>query len=213
MMKPTLLMFIVALLLLNCQTNAKNQGQRELVPHPEKYVHDGYLELHDSIKPQFKPDTMIGPISLIDPTHVEDYLGGNVKSRLIEDDGLPNASVISSDSKQRFRFYFHPGNGENDYSEFEVSYVQQITANDIRIKDQEFTTESGIKLGMTMGALRALKGEPHSITEKETTTFHYKIDDYDTSDFLLKYNMPVYYAHYEFSNGYLIAFKFGFDYP
>ena len=41
------------------------------------------------------------------------------------DNGLPNSSVISNDSKQRLIFYFHPGSVKNEFSEFRVSYVDQ----------------------------------------------------------------------------------------
>ena len=196
----------------SCTNGTGQEGKRELLPNPEKYVHDGYSEQPDSLKPKFEPDTTIGPISLINSENVDTYLGENVMERLV-DKGLPNSSVISSDSKQRLTFYFHPGRVKKEFSEYKVSYVQQKDRNEFVTDNKEFVTESGIKLDMTMGEFRSIKGEPDSITKGETTIFHYKIEDFKNSEFLKKYNMPIYYADYNFSNGYLIEFKFGFEYP
>lgn len=33
------------------------------------------------------------------------------------------------------------------------------------------------------------------------------------NDFLNRYNMPIYYAEYNFENAYLKRFEFGFEYP
>ena len=210
-MKNILIILIALSVLQSCGKKIKNEP-RELVPDPEKYVHDGNLDKSDSLKPRFIPDTLIGQVSLINPSNVENYFGKNVMDRL-NDDGLPNSSVLSSDSKQRLRFYFHPGNGSNDFSEFKISYIKSRSEEDVITTDREFITESGIKLGLTTGQIKSLKGDPDLIAEKETTVFHYKIDEYDESKFLEKYNMPSYYADYEFRNGYLIEFRFGFDYP
>ena len=204
--------FSLTLFLLSCNNSTQNQGQRDIVPNPEKYVHDGYLELPDSLQPKFKPDTLIGEISINNSDNVNKYLGNDVMEKLIFK-GLPNSSVTSIDSKQRLTFYFHPGNTFKEFSEFKVNYNENINRKEGVTDDKEFKTESGIKLGMTSGEVRSIKGEPKTITENGTTKFHYKIDDFQNSEFLKNYNMPVYYADYVFNNGYLIEFSFGFEYP
>jgi hypothetical protein len=212
MMKHILTILIGLALLISCNNGTGQEGKRELVPNPEKYVHDGYAEQPDSIKPEFKPDTLIGQISLVNFKNVQSFLGENVMDRLV-DNGLPNSSVISKDSKQRLTFYFHPGGVKNEFSEFKVNYVDQKGRDEFVTEEGEFITESGIKLGMTMGEFRAIKGEPDSLTNNETSTFHYRIDDFQNSEFLKSYNMPIYYADYKFKNGYLTEFRFGFEYP
>lgn len=211
-MKHILKIISGILLITSCSNGTGQQSQRELVPNPEKYVHDGYLEQSDSLKLKFEPDTTIGQISLVNSKNVDSYLGKNVMDRLV-DEGLPGSSVISSDSKQRLTFYFHPGSVTKEFSEFQVTYVNQKSRNEVVTKDKEFKTESGITLGMTMGDLRSIKSEPDSITNKERTVFHYRIDDFKNSEFLQKYNMLIYYADYEFKNGYLTEFRLGFEYP
>lgn len=211
-MKQILIILIAHILLINCNSGRGQEGKRELDLNPEMIVHIGYAEQPDSIRPKFKPDTLIGKISLLNFKNVQSYLGENVMDRLV-DNGLPNSSVISKDSKQRLTFYFHPGSVKNEFSEFKVNYVDQKVRNEFVNEELEFVTESGIKLGMNAGELKTIKGEPDSITNNETITFHYRIKDYQNSEFLKIYNMPIYYADYKFKNDYLIEFRFGFEYP
>lgn len=101
----------------------------------------------------------------------------------------------------------------NEFSEFQVRYYNSVN-QDLKITQKNiFESENKIKLGITVGDLRSIKGEPYKITTKQTTCFYYKIDDYENSEFLNRYNYPSYYANYEFKNGYLIEFSFGFEYP
>jgi hypothetical protein len=196
----------------SCKTNSNDNGQRELVPNPEKYEHDGYSQLPDSLKPDFYPDTVIGKISFLNTENVSDYLGVDVMDRLI-DRGLLTTEVLSKDKKQILKIYFHPGSYKNEFSEFEIKYNDKTGKDLWIVDDTEFKTENDIKLGITIGDLRSIKGEPDSIINNSTFTLHYEINLNDTSDFLNKYNMPEYYSDYEFKNGYLIRFKFGFEYP
>ena len=211
-MNYILKILIGLVLLTSCTNRTKQGGKRELVPNPEKYVHDGYFEQPDTLKPKFKPDTVIGQISLINSENVDTYLGENVMEKLA-DEVIPYSNVISRDSKQQLTFYFHPGRVKKEFSEFEVSYLTRKDRNARVIKEKEFITENGIKLGMTMGEFRSIKGEPDTITNGKTTIFHYQIDDFENSEFLKKYNMPIYHADYKFKNGYLNEFRFGFQYP
>ena len=213
-MKHILTIILGIMILTNCSngTSQEKQGQRELVPNPEKYEHDGYSEIQDTLKPKFKPDTTIGEISLINSINVDKYLGENIMNRFV-DEPFYNCSVFSTDKKQSLTVYFHPGGVRKEFSEFKVDYVENISRSTIVTNDKEFITESKIKLGITIGDLKAIKGEPDSISKNNTIRFHYKIDDFEKSEFLKKYNYPSYYADYEFENGYLIEFRFGFEYP
>jgi len=84
----------------------------------------------------------------------------------------------------------------------------------IFIPEKEFKTESGIRLGIPLTRLKAIKGEPDSIEENNAITIlHYQINNYKNSRFLQRYNMPEYYSDYKFKNDKLIEFKFGFVYP
>ena len=165
------------------------------------------------VKVDFKPDIKIGLISLLNSINVDDYLGENVMSRL-DKFPIPCASVVCNKGKQRLSVYFHPGNMTKEFSEFEISFIDEKTNKDLLTRDKEFKTESGIKLGLNMENLMSIKGEPHNTTVNDNrTVLHYKITDFKNSAFLSKYNMPIYYSDYEFENDFLIKFKFGFEYP
>ena len=168
---------------------------------------------NDSLKNKFAPDTSIGPISLDNRKNVTEYLGENVMERLNDTAMMPHSSVLSKDSKQRFTLYFHPGNSKNKFSEFKVNYVRKTKNNEKVTNTEVFKTENGVKLGITKSELKSLKGKPDSVYTNSALTYHYIIDDFENSKFLKKYYMPNYYADYKFKNGYLIEFRFGFEYP
>jgi len=189
-------------------------GSRELVPYPEKYEHDGYSAVPDSLKPEFQPDTAVGRICLVNSENVDQYLGPDIMDRLV-DPGLPQATVLSGDKKQKLTVYFHPGSVTKEFSEFKVEYNNdRLTEKLTVVADDVFETESKIKLGISVGDLRSIKGEPAILSsENDVIKFHYQIDDFNHSSFLRRYNLPLYYADYTFVNGYLTAFKSGFEYP
>ena len=205
-MRNLLTVVIGLFLTFNCSnTHTKdNKGQN--------ITQEDSSEQFDLLETNFIPDTIIGKISLINSQNVDSYLGNDVMSTL-NDDGLPNSSVISKDMKQRLTFYFHPGSKIKEFSEFHVSYNDGAKKNDITAEDAEFISESGIKLGMSLDDFLIIKGEPDKLEKNKTTIYYYKIDEFENSDFLKRYNMPIYYAEYEFEQDYLIAFKFGFEYP
>ncbi len=207
-------LWIILSLLLSCCVRPKQttSGQRELVPNPEKYEQDFY----DPDAIHFVPDTSIGPISLLNQKNVPSFLGGDIMERVegTTTMALPHTAVLSSDKSQQLTVIFHPGSVKNEFSEFIVQYAEEGgRKNYPEVSAPEFITESGVKLGMTQGALKALKGEPDTVIVEELPTLQYVIDDYENSPFLEAFAMPLYYAHYTFKEGYLIKFQFGFEYP
>ncbi len=204
-MKITLYISIIFSLFISCSNNNKNNQNRELLAHPEKYVQDNYKA--ETIS--FQPDTTISRIALLSDTNIQSYLGEKVMDRL-NNEVIPSSYVLSKDKKQRLDFFFHPGSSTNTFAEFRVSYTSTRTRSEYSVNDINFSTESGIKLGITEGTLKAVKGEPDSI---DNSTYYYRITDRESPVFLDKYKMPIYYANYTFENGYLIQFRFGFEYP
>jgi len=204
---------IVSLLLGGCvESSGKDKGSRELLPDHEKYAHDGYNQLPDSLKPEFEPDVQIGPIELLDSNLVLSFLGSDVMNRL-SDKRLPATTVYSADENQTLTVYFHPGGIRNEFSEFEIKYASSVTRDKYTTTEEEFETESGIKLGMSVGTLRAIKGEPLRIVKGSLNEYYYELRGKENSAILEKHNMPMYYSSYKFENGYLKEFKFGFEYP
>ncbi|NVN17437.1 hypothetical protein GUA46_03710 [Muricauda sp. HICW] len=206
-----LFMTLIGILCIATSCKYELKEREEPITVPKKLEHR--LSKTDSLKKKFKPDTTIAGICLLNSKKVDSILGNNVMERLVHK-GLPNTSVVSRDSEQLLTIYFHPGNEAKEFSEFHVAHAVGTEEKELAMKENEFKTESGIRLGMTAGQLKAIKGEPHRITNMDNATvLHYRVDDFKTSKFLKRYNMPVYYADYEFSNGHLRAFKFGFEYP
>lgn len=215
-MRQLFLLIILLSTLASCSDNTGkgNSSDRELVPNPEKYEHDGYSTLPDSLKPKFIPDTAIGELSLNNSENVDNYLGKDIMDKLNKEEDLPSAVILSNDKKQKLTIYFHPGGTPKEFSEFKIEFINSRATNGITVKDKNFITENGIELEISVGDLKSIKGEPDTImTNGKETIYHYAIDDIKRSDFLKKYNMPIYYADYYFINGYLTEFKFGFDYP
>jgi hypothetical protein len=209
-MRQTLIIFMVISFVTSCSNRTRQVNNGQETATDTRNVNSG---LSGSVeKREFLPDTTIGQISLMNSKNVDEYLGSDVMDRLV-DEGIISSSLVSNDKKQQLTFYFHPGGTKKEFSEFKVSYIDKPDSK-IRISsDKEFMTESKIKLGITIDNFKAIKGEPDSISNNEKTTFHYKIDDFENSKFLRKYNMPSYYGTYKFDNGYLTEFSFGFEYP
>ncbi len=215
-MRQLLTSALLFIILASCSsdTGKGNSNDRELVPYPEKYEHDGYSTLPDSAKPKFRPDTTIGQISLINSKNVDTYLGSNIMDKLIDHD-LLQTTILSEDKKQQLTIYFHPGSAEKEFSEFKIEYKGDRPVGKVTIvKGDKFKTENGVELGISVGDLKSIKGEPDTVTTVgKKLAYHYQINDFTKSDFLRRYNMPIYYADYLFTNGYLTEFKFGFEYP
>ncbi|MBN2362692.1 hypothetical protein JXL83_01010 [candidate division WOR-3 bacterium] len=204
-----LLILLILLFDSSCKENPHN---REMIPYPEKYEHDGYSQLPDSLKPVFIPDTSIGGISLMNSENISEYLGDDVLDKLNQN-ALFSVEVLSNDRNQRMKVYFHTTADRADISGFEIKYNDGSGRELQTSRESEFKTENGIKLGISIGDLRAIKGEPDSVVFDETSIYLYKIDESNGSGFLERYNVPQYNAVYEFDNGYLIRFRFGFENP
>jgi hypothetical protein len=177
------------------------------------------IEVQNLITSNFIPDTSINSIHLLNSSNIQNYLGKNCMDEIIkngETEDFPNFNVISENKEQKLSVYFHPGGVKYKFSEFKVSYNIDKSSKLKTTSDKEFVSESGVRLNLTFAELKAIKGEPKTITndkENQLSTYQYLIDDFQHSAFLKRYNLPIYYAHYTFEKGVLIEFKFGFEYP
>lgn len=208
-MRKTFIISIVISFVASCSNRARQVNNGQVTSTETRNVNSG---LRDSVvEPNFVPDTTIGQISLVNSKNVDEYLGPDVMDRLV-DEGIISSRLVSNDKKQQLTFYFHPGGTKKEFSEFKVSYIDKPDSK-IRISfDREFITENKIKLGISIGNFKSIKGAPDSISNNGNT-FHYRIDNFDNSKFLKRYNMQSYYGNYKFDNGYLTEFSFGFEYP
>lgn len=165
----------------------------------------------------FNPDSSINNVILLENSSSTLKTLGDVMSHVNADADYPDAYFKSSGKGVEYlRVVFFPGNESNSLSQFEVGNTVELESkNFIPIDYPSFKTESGIKIGMSKNQLLGIKGEDfikRQVNGQEV--LNYRIDDFASSTFLKKYNMPVYFAEYWFTNdGRLVKYKFGFEYP
>jgi len=131
-------------------------------------------------------------------------------------DDFPILEICNSSNTEVLTLVFHPGDVSNSFSEFRVRKISKKSANCIKTPEliNHFITGKGIKLGMSRKELTEILGSDFTEDKKgNATTLSYRIDDFDNSSFLKKYNLPIYNGVYRFENDKLFEFEFGFEYP
>ena len=129
----------------------------------------------------------------------------------------PVALFKSKLSNQYLLAYQFEGNVNNNFSRFEIGYTKDF--NDIdnyqfcQTGEEEFKTESGIELGMSLSDLLNKKGEGFLTKTTTDTLIIYQISDLDSSSFLKRYNMPGYFMEFTIKDGTVVKVIYGFDYP
>jgi hypothetical protein len=136
------------------------------------------------------------------------------KNKAGADTSLPYVRFASRDGREELKLYEHYGDEVNSYNEIEVTPARASVSAAKRLPVANFTTERGIKLGITEQALTRILGSCLKRRRGNTgeTTIQYAIDDPGHA-LLERAKMPSYYAHYVFRRGKLARFKFGFEYP
>lgn len=141
---------------------------------------------------------------------------GDVMQKLDTIKDLPDVYFVNTLGTESLRLIFYPGDTKNTISSFEVlsvdytDKVQKLWPTSFA----SFTTESGIKLGMTKEEIVKIKGRDFKVTNSGAeVVLEYVTDEKEDTGFLKRYNMPSYFAKYIFQYNRLIRFAFGFDYP
>lgn len=220
-------MLLISYYLISCNQRSNDTKQidaisqpNNLKPFPTKNV------FHEKFEDEFKttidstypcqltnPDTSVYGIILNDRKGSIKHLGE--KFETIEDNlDMPHETFCSQDKSQTLTVFFHYGNYRNAFSEFQV---KEFSTNDTAtiLSTKSFVTNSGIKLGLTKEKLISILGKCYKNldTKGKTDTIIYRVYDFSNSVFLQRFNMPSYYAEYEFRDERLIRFRFGFEYP
>lgn len=161
------------------------------------------------------PDTMVnGVLKLLDAPSIRRSIGDQSK-RIVEGEGPARVQLVSKDGKEYLILYQLPGSSYNSFNEFEVGLMRSGTRSFHPSLFSSFFTESGIRLGMSLDSLVAVKGVHFAKTVKKgQTVLTYKLEEHDKGSAILRrYNMPEYEATYYFVNSRLIRFVFGFPNP
>lgn len=126
--------------------------------------------------------------------------------------------IFNNRSKTQYLLAYHyEGGTKNSFDCFEIGYfVDDEKLNKIipyKI-DEEFNTESNLGLGISFEKLVKIKGDNYKTqTINGEKVITYRIDNYDSSPFLKRYNMPGYFMEFKFKENKVIKITFGFDYP
>jgi len=130
----------------------------------------------------------------------------------------PVVVFLNRSKREYLLAYQYEGNTENTFSSFEIGYVKDeknlTKVKSTQTNEIDFKTESGLHLGMYLENLKKIKGNDFEIITLENFVIvKYKIDNFETSPFLTKYNMPGYFIEAHSKNNVISKLKFGFDYP
>jgi hypothetical protein len=178
---------------------------------------NGFYQRIDSVKKgYFIPDTSLnGKLYLHNASSIKAVFG-DITPLLDHDADLPDVIFTNKSREEYIRMFVYPGSTKNCVDMFEVGYSsyfpirgRQNSSNFI-----SFETEHHIKLGMTQEEIINNKGKKYTSRKNgEIKIISYALNDFDKSDFLKKYNMPLYLIEFWFKKNKLVKFRFGFEYP
>ena len=162
---------------------------------------------NETYRDNIVPDISVNNIKLSDTTAV--VLGySDLKYNVIEGkEELPYVIFTNENKTEVLKLYLFYGTKRNEFYQAEISpYDKKTIPNPTKYNN--FSTESGIKLGISKKDLIKIKGNSFVETNH---VLRYEISDYEKSHFLEKYNMPIYFAEYTFDQDKLC--KIHFEYP
>jgi len=114
--------------------------------------------------------------------------------------------------------YHYEGSPKNSFDCIEIGYIKNdiilSKINMYKTSEVKFLTENQIQLNMSFNELVNLKGNNFTKKEsKDSMILTYRDDNFDSSPFLKRYNMPSYFYEFTLIDEKVVKFKFGFDYP
>lgn len=162
-----------------------------------------------------KPDLTVNGLALLDDTSMQKI----TKKKIVIKEGIREAPVVIFLNKRNTQYLVasqYEGDVANYFSLFEIGYLKDELSLDsigFKIQIDDFTTESGLKLGMTMEELLKIKGKEYSINQDgENITICYAINN--PNDPLLKLaRLPGYFIRVFLKNNVIYKIIFGFEYP
>lgn len=229
MNKKIVIPSLLILLVVGCKGNLSNSNVAKndnlVIDSSLSYKNDSILihsknqGLEQELK-EIMPDSTINKTLLLRNNESLEGFYKNFEAVTLLDEvrESPVAIFSNKDASQYLLVYQYEGDVKNSFSCFEIGYFK----NDIKLMkqfnystyDNVFATESNLMLGITLEEIVKIKGssyESKNVNNEQIIT--YRINDYDKSSFLKKYNMPGYFMEFILSNNKVIKIIFGFDYP
>jgi len=215
------LSLVCSLLFCSCYERISDNSRKlneeiAIVPKIEKSKEIEMIpDSSDKLQSTIVPDTTInGKLKLNNYESFEvfykDYKNIKTIDRIKES---PIAPFSNKDKTQFLFVYQYEGDSKNAFSCFEIGYLKdnnfKLVYNDT--DENTFETESGISLGMSLKELIDAKGKNYKVSTDSVIS--YRIDDYQKSKFLRKYNMPRYFLECKIVKSRINNIRIRFDYP
>lgn len=217
------------LLAIGCNEKANNA---EIVQQSKSHIDSVIVTKPDSISlvknkqiigkglKEVLPDSAVNKLLILENNKslqkfYKDYKMISTIDRLRES---PVVIFSSKDKSQYLLAHQYEGNTKNNFSCFEIGYYEnekKLNQNSsYNVEDEIFETESKLSLGISLEKLIEIKGDGYKTkNEKDESVVIYRIDDYEKSLFLKKYNMPGYFMEFRLKDNKVTKILFGFDYP
>jgi hypothetical protein len=128
-----------------------------------------------------------------------------------EHPAFAHARYVNDDSSQALALIFHPGGIALDVAEAIVETAgENPTYPRFPGGAPRFQSARGIHLGMSKSEVTRILGSADSASDH---VLEYRITKENGGRWLEERNLPVYFGTYEFRDGKLFRFSFGFEYP
>lgn len=161
-----------------------------------------------------QPDLGVAGMRLLDPNSARSVVGAQARLYDGEED-LPHARFVNNDGAQELSLFAQFDADIDQYSEAEVKEATSSALVLDGVAVAEFVTERGVRLGMTTDEVVSLIGACVKAREASGVfeIVQYEILSREMSPKMRAFGFQVYFAEYEFQNGQLIRFRFGFENP
>lgn len=128
----------------------------------------------------------------------------------------PVVAFTNNEKKEYLLAYQYEGDIKNSFSCFEIGFLKddsRLEKDASVTKYDDFKTESGLKLEMTLEEITNLKGIDYKVEKKSNEEIvRYTIDNPDNPK-IKQYEMPPYFMEFYLKNNTTYKIIFGFEYP
>jgi hypothetical protein len=219
------------LIILGCQNNSKHPNTELVKSKPGidsiltmKSDSNSFSKKNSEKVSQLKevmPDTTINnKLFIQNYNSVTNFYSGD-SNFVVIDNGTRETPIVIFSNKDKTQYllaYQYEGSIKNAFDCFEIGYFKndkKLSQNySYNVDDKIFETESKLSLGISLDKLIEIKGDGNiTKKDKDKLIVNYRIDNYDKSVFLKRYNMPGYFIEFTLKDNIVTKILFGFDYP
>ncbi|HEV7868082.1 MAG TPA: hypothetical protein VGO90_10400 [Chthoniobacteraceae bacterium] len=161
-----------------------------------------------------KVDISVGGFSLLDPDSAERVLGKRLKT-VEEDNDFPKAYCLNAARTEQLVLTQHYGALLHEFAEYQVTPVHVEGRGPVAAGVGSWITGRGVRLGMSERELIERLGSPTKTSGRgKDRNLEYRVapNEGRAVDEILS-DWELYYGNYQFREGRLVRFRFGFDYP